>query len=266
MNPDPFADILERFPFFILVTARILAMIMTSPLLSMQSVPRVAKFALAGLVGFIALPSAYTEGWVESPFSLYFLLLVIGEAMLGALTGLFINIMFAAFSSAGQFFSYQMGFGASEVYDALSQVENPLLGQYFNLVSILVFLQTDGLQKLFITGVRNSISSVNCFSLVSGGEAVAPYLIHSLGALFMNAAVIALPVIGTLFLIHLTMGLLSKAAPQMNLLSEGFPATILISFVLILFLLPRMVNLFTSIIDQGFETFGRLLEELRSAA
>ena len=266
MNPDPFADILASFPYFILVTARILALIMTSPLLSMQSVPRVAKVALAGLTGFIVLPSAYTEGWIDSPFSLYFLLLVLGEALLGALTGLFINIMFAAFSSAGQFFSYQMGFGASEVYDALSQVENPLLGQYFNLVSMLVFLQTDGLQKLFITGVRDSISSVNCFSLINGGGAVVPYLTHSLGALFMNAAVIALPVIGTLFLIHITMGLLSKAAPQMNLLSEGFPTTILLTFVLLLFLLPRMINLFASIMDQGFAAFARLLAEIGGAA
>ncbi len=266
MNPDPFFDILSSFPFFILVTVRILAMIMTSPLLSMQSVPRAAKFALAGLTGFIVLPSAYSNGWVETPFSLFFLLLVIGEALLGALTGLFINIVFAVFSSAGQFFSYQMGFGASEVYDALSQVENPLLGQYFNLIAMLVFLQTDGFQKLFITGVMNSISTVNCFSLINGGEAVVPYLIYSIGALFMNAAVISLPVIGTLFLVHVTMGLLSKAAPQMNLLSEGFPTTILLSFVLLFLLLPRIINLFTSIMDQGFAAFGRLLSELGGGA
>ena len=265
MNPDPFADILSRFPFFILVTARILVLIMTAPLLSTTSVPRSAKFALAGLAGFVVQPAAYTSGWIENPFSLFFLLLVIGEALFGALTGLFVSIVFAAFSSAGQFFSYQMGFGASEVYDALSQVENPLLGQYFNLLAVLVFLQTEGFQKLFVTGVMNSISSANCFSLVSGGEAVVPYLIHSIGALFMNAAVIALPVIGTLFLVHITMGLLSKAAPQMNLLSEGFPTTILLAFFLLLLLLPRMINLFASIMDQGFAAFGRLLVEIGGA-
>ncbi len=262
MNPDPFAELLSGFPFFILVTARILAMIMTAPLLSTSSVPRTAKFALAGLSGFIVHPIAYASGWIENIFSLFFLLLVIGEVLFGVLTGLFINIVFAAFSSAGQFFSYQMGFGASEVYDALSQVENPLLGQYFNLIAVLVFLQTDGFQKLFVTGVMNSISSANCFSLVNGGEVAAPYLIHSLGALFMNAAIIALPVIGTLFLVHITMGLLSKAAPQMNLLSEGFPTTILLTFFLLLLLLPRMINLFASIIGQGFDTFQRLLVEI----
>lgn len=262
MNITPFADILSGIPFFILVTVRILAMIMTSPLLSIQSVPRIAKFGLAGLTGFIVFPNAYTEGWSGEPFTLFFLLLVLGEASLGVLTGLFVSIVFASFSSAGQFFSYQMGFGASEVYDALAQVENPLLGQFFNLMAMLVFLQINGFYELFIRGVMHSIQGVNCFSLVNSAEAVVPFLINALAALFMNAAVISLPVIGTLFLVHVTMGLLSKAAPQMNLLSEGFPITILLTFFLLMVLIPRMVNVFVAVIEQGFSVFQRLLVEM----
>lgn len=265
MNPNPFADILADLPFFVLVAVRILALLMTAPLFSMQAVPRAVHFALAGLTAFLLLPTAYRTGWVPEPFSLFFLLLVIGEALLGVLTGLFVNLIFSAFSAAGQFFSYQMGFGASEVYDALAQVENPLMGQYFNMIAVLVFLQTDGFQKLFLSGVMNSVRSVNCFSLIQSEEAVVPYLIHGLGTLFFQAALISLPVIGTLFLVHVTMGLLSKAAPQMNLLSEGFPATILLTFFLLALLLPRMINLFAAILDQGFAAFQRLLAGMGGA-
>ena len=81
---------------------------------------------------------------------------MIGEALIGVITGFFINMIFSTFSSAGQFFSYQMGFGASEVYDALAQIENPLLGQYLNLIAMLVFLQINSFQTL-------------CFSVASFG-------------------------------------------------------------------------------------------------
>ena len=51
----------------------------------------------------------------------------------------FVSMIFAAFSTAGQFFAFQMGFSAASAFDSLSQVENPLMGQYFNFIGILVF-------------------------------------------------------------------------------------------------------------------------------
>ncbi len=259
MNPDPFAELMSRAPFFVLAAARILSMILSTPLLSIQSVPRVAKVALAGLVAFIVLPQAYTEGWNLAPFSLDFALLLIGESLIGVITGFFISMVFATFSSAGQFFSYQMGFGASEVYDALAQIENPLLGQFLNLVAMLVFLQINGFQTLFLGGVLRSFQSLNCISLAASHEFLLPFFLKGLTTLFLNAMTIALPIVGTLFLVHVAMGLVSKAAPQMNLMSEGFPITILVSFTLLILSLPIMLNLFISVMQAGFSSFQDLL-------
>lgn len=255
----PFADIVAQAPIFFLAAARIFAMILTTPLLSMQAVPRVAKVALAGSIAFLVMPSAYPAGWVVAPFSAEYVLLVVGEGLIGVITGFFVSMVFASFSSAGQFFSYQMGFGASEVYDALAQIENPLLGQYLNLIATLVFLQINGFQTLFLGGILRSFQSINCFSLVSARGEFLAFFLTGLTTLFLNAMVIALPVIGTLFLIHVSMGLLSKAAPQMNLLSEGFPITILVTFFLLVVALPLMINLFTQVMGEGFLAFQSLL-------
>jgi flagellar biosynthesis protein FliR len=259
------SDLVAQAPNFFLVAARILAMIMTTPLLSMQSVPRVAKVALAGSIAFLVLPSAYPAGWNVDPFSLNYALLVLGEALLGVITGFFITMVFSTFSSAGQFFSYQMGFGASEVYDALSQIENPILGQYLNLIAMLVFLQVNGFQTLFLGGILRSFQSINCFSLIEAQPVFVAFFLKALSSLFLNAMVIALPVVGTLFLIQVAMGLLSKAAPQMNLLSEGFPITILVTFFLLMISMPLMVNLFVQILDQGFLSLEQLFADIGQA-
>ena len=253
--------IIANAPIFFLVAVRIFALIMTTPLLSMQSVPRVAKVALAGFVAFLVMPQAYPAGWKVDGFSIYYVLLLAGEGMIGVMTGFFISMIFSTFTSAGQFFSYQMGFGASEVYDSLAQIENPLLGQYLNLIAMLVFLQIHGFQTLFLGGVLRSFQTLNCFSLIASQKVFLAFFLKALTTLFLDAMIIALPVIGTLFLINVAMGLLSKAAPQMNLLSEGFPITILVTFFLLVVTLPLMINLFVQIMGEGFASFEQLLTD-----
>ncbi len=271
-------------PLFLLIAVRIFAMMQTSPLLSSQMVPRVAKIGLTGCIAFVVLPvlidnsgmNSYFQagtnldlgspGLVSSvfqdPFTLEFVFLLIGEALIGVIMGFFLNLLFGAFSSAGQFFSLQMGFSAAEAYDALSQVENPLMGQYLNLLAMLIFLQIDGFKELFLNGMVNSFTAMNAYTLVMAKSQFITFLLKGLTALFFNAMVISMPMVGTLFLVHTGMGLLSRAAPQMNLLADSMPITLLTSFVLLVLVLPGMCNLFGGLMNAGFQTLYAFLASI----
>ena len=240
-------------------------MIASAPLLSTRAVPRIAQIGLAGLVAFLVLPLADSTMLTVSNFSIQYVLLIIGEGLIGVLTGFFLSIIFSTFSTAGQFFSYQMGFGASEVYDALAQIENPLMGQFLNFIAVLIFLQIKGFQTLFLSGVLRSFQTINCFIFMEKQAVLSSFFLHQLSLLFLNAIIIAMPIMGTLFLIHVSMGLLSKAAPQMNLLSEGFPITILLTFFMLSVTLPFMVNLFLHILQDGVAAFETLLRQAGGA-
>jgi flagellar biosynthetic protein FliR len=185
-------------------------------------------------------------------FGLRFALLVIGEAVIGIITGFFMNLIFAAFSTAGQFFSLQMGFGAAETFDPVSQQENPLMGQYLSLVALLTFIATGGLNQLFFGSFRRSIEALSVLALVQGREHIVAMLLGGLTKLFANAFILSLPILGTLFLTSLATGLISKAAPSINILSEGFPLSITVAFVLIHATLPFMVEAFAAVINAGF--------------
>ncbi|PIE97889.1 MAG: flagellar biosynthetic protein FliR [Treponema sp.] len=251
-------NLVSNIPIFFLCFARVFALILTSPLLSMRTFSRITKVGLAFLITILVMPTAYPSNMMIDPFSLHYLLLIIGEALLGVITGFFVSIIFSTFSSAGQFFSYQMGFAASSVYDSLAKIQNPLMGQFFNFVAVLVFISIDGFQKLFLGGILRSFESINCFIFVDKQELVVSLFFKSLSLLFYNAMVICLPIMGTLFLVHVSMGLFTKAAPQMNLLSEGFPMTILLTFLILSFAMPYLINLFVAIIENAFFS----LEEL----
>lgn len=250
--------IVQKAPVFFLICVRCFALIMTVPLLSTSAVSRVVKIGLAGYTAYVLLATVNFDAWNVDPYSIDYVLLLVGEGLIGIVIGFFISMLFATFSSAGQFFTYQMGFGASEVYDALSQVENPIMGQYLNLLAMLIFLKTQGFQKLFLIGVTRSFESLNCMTLLNAKSQFMEFLLTGLSSLFFDAMMIALPMIGTLFLISLSTGLLSKAAPQMNLLSEGFPITILCAFFLLSALLPLMISFF----ERSFLTAFTKLEEL----
>ncbi|MHB9291639.1 putative flagellar biosynthesis protein FliR [Hollandina sp. SP2] len=261
-------DLLMQGPVFILIAVRALAMIETAPLLSSSTIPQVAKLALAGFVAYAAFPAAEnTLGAMVlsgdmGPYSLSFLLLVIGEGIIGLIMGFFLTLIFSAFATAGQFFSLQMGFGASETFDPLAQVENPLMGQYLNLVAMLVFLSMGGFRALFLEGFWHSLQSISIIHLIEGREAVMRMILSGLSQLFLDAIIISMPILGTLFLTTLSTGLISKAAPQINILSEGFPISITVAFVLIFATLPFMVEAFSRVVDAGFQALETLYSRI----
>ena len=256
-------EIMNAAPLFLLLAVRALAMIETSPLLSSEANPQVARLALAGFAAFAVFPSTQainTQGL--ELFSLSFLLLLAGEALIGIIMGFFITMIFATFSTAGQFFALPMGFAASETFDPLSQTENPLTGQFFNLIAMLVFLSMNGFRELFLGGFWRSVQSINVTSLASGRDAIAAMFLSGLSRLFLDALVISLPILGTLFLCSLATGLISKAAPQINILTEGFPVAILVAFMLIMGTMPFLVEAFSRIINVGFAVIENLLIQI----
>ena len=250
-------EILSQAPVFLLIFARIFAMLLVLPMFSMRSASRVAKVALAGYMAFFIFGTCDLSYYLpyiaqDGSFSMEYFLILIAEVLIGIILGFFITMIFSAFSTAGQFLAFQMGFSAASSYDSLSQVENPLMGQFFNLIAMLVFMQTHWFQKLFLQGLVTSFSSLNAISIVQSTESIVKFVISGLSSLFVDALVISLPVMGSLFLISICTGLLTKAAPQMNLLSEGFPIMIMLAFVIIAFILPDMIDFFVRSFEKGF--------------
>ncbi len=260
--------ILSKAPVYLLIFARCFALILTLPLFSTRAVSRIAKVAFAGYMAFFLFGTADLSAYnsflgTDGAFSLYFIMLVVGEAFIGVIIGFYITIIFAAFSTAGQFTAFQMGFSAASTYDALAQVENPLMGQFFNFIAMLVFMQNQWFQRLFLGGLTSSFKTLTAISVASCQQTLVTFMLKGLSKLFADALIIALPIMGTLMLITICTGLLSKAAPQMNLLSEGFPIMILTAFLLIMLMLPSITDFFVRSFAGGFKSLEDLFIGLK---
>ena len=251
---------------FLLVFFRIIAMVEVAPLLSSSSFPQVAKIGLSFFTAATVFPYVLKYGYAIPANPVDYVFLVLGEVAIGLLIGFLLLLIFSAFQLAGQFFSLQMGFGASEVFDPLSQVEIPLMGQFLNLVAMLVFIAISGTGKFLLVGVLHSFQHLRAVDLVTHKEAVIQLLVSGLSGLFQSALVISFPILGTLLLVSVAMGLLAKAAPQIDVLTMGFPVSIGVSFLILFATLPFLMTAFERIIDGSFQTIEGFIMNVGAAA
>jgi len=107
-----------------------------------------------------------------------------------------------------------------------------------------------------------SFDSISVLSLVEGRDHLVKFLLSGLSNLFADALIISLPIMGSLLLITVCTGLLSKAAPQMNLLSEGFPVMILVAFFIIMTILPNLCDFFIQSFASGFKEMENLFIQI----
>ena len=258
----------------LLVLARVLAMIQVAPLLSSAAIPQAGKIGLAMFIAMVALPGVVAAGYPLPASGLQYGLLLIGEALLGALLGFLVFLAFTALRLAGQFISLPIGFGVAELLDPVSGRQSPMLGQLFSLLALLVFLSVGGLHRLLLVGVAGSFRTLRATDLVisleHGALRDAGVLLQSVAGsltrLFSTALTIALPIFGALLLVSVSLALLARAAPQMNLLLLGLPISLGAGLVILLLALPLLLDAAAAVVDSGFVELRRLLTELRAAA
>ncbi len=242
----------ENSQLYLLIISRVFAVLAIGPMISSSAVPDMARAAIALFTSIAVFPMVYESGYPIPDTALSYVALLAGEIMIGILTGFFLQLIFAAFLMAGQFFSLQIGFGASVVFDPLAQEEIPIVGQLLNYFAMFVFIASSGFYKLFLTGIYRSFQSLNAYTFLTHRDHIYQMVFHSIGKLFEHSLIIAMPILGSLFLVSVSMGLLAKAAPQMNLLMMGFPVAIAVAFAIIFLSVPFLVSAFASLIDESF--------------
>jgi len=252
-----------NFEKFLLIFARIAGFLFTATFFNSDSFIDEARLGLCFLISLLLFePVSKLIPTVPNSFVGY-ALVIAGETIIGVAFGFIINIYFSIYQLAGQFFSVQMGLGASEVFDPMSQESLPVIGQFIYIIGILVFLAVRG-PLLAINELYYSFELVNFDKFMNNNSFVTSTygLISTFSAMFLIALKISIPIIGTLLLVSISMGLLAKAAPQMNLLMVGFPISITISFLLILVLIPSIITFIYDYIDIVFRNIEHLLMEI----
>ncbi len=248
-----------HFQLFLLIMMRMSSMMVIAPFYSSGVMPFKMKAIIAFFTTIIIFPVIAGRGYVMPAHMGGYTLLVVQEILIGLYIGFLVAVIFSAFQLAGQFFAVQIGFGINEVLDPLAQVSIPLVGQFKNLLGLLVFLAING-HHFLIQAVYRSFDLAPVMNLgpqMTNG--LMRYLMFSFSGMLVVALKIALPVLATVFLLEVSMGVLAKAAPQMNIMMLGFPFKIAVSLGVMILTAPLIVRVMYSSLDRTFNFITKML-------
>lgn len=224
---------------------RITAMLITAPMFSNVQVPVRLRILLSIALTIAVMPAVDMPPAVD-PLSMAAVLIAAQEVLIGVLIGLLLAASFQAVTIAGESISLAMGLGFATMVDPQSGASVPMLSQFLLILATLLFLSLGG-HLMLIELVAASFASMP----VGGGGLVRGdfMAVAAFGAqMFAGAVLIALPAVVILLIVQLSMGIMTRAAPQMNIFSVGFPITILLGLLTVLFfvlpvLQPRLMQL-----------------------
>jgi len=257
----------EQFQLFTLVFARFLALFSVAPGYSGDSLPFFSRFALSFISAAIITPVADLPPGLTADLKQAYFLIVLEQAAIGIFIGIAMQFLFAAYQLAGEFFSVQMGFGISEVLDPISQVSLPVIGTLKNLIALFVFF-VSGAHTYLVQALAYSVERVPHlgFKFLTAGVVenhLFKYFALLSGGMFISALKISLPIIGCLLLVSVTLGILAKAAPQMNMLVLGFSTKIVVGFGILVVLAPLLVQTMFSEMDRSLNQLDALIKGWR---
>ena len=228
----------DIFPIFLLIFIRLVGITITSPIFSSSIIPPQVIIGLMFLLAIIIFPFASSFLKITIPLDTWsYILMLVNELFIGFSIGLFISIIFTTFQVAGEFFSYQMGLGISEVLDPLSEVEVPVISQVFQVFAMLIFISINGMEYEILV-LRKSFELIGYVDFSSKINNIMPQVIVLFRDLFLISLQIAIPIVITLLILNITLGIISKFAPQVNIFMVGINIQVIIGFILILLYIP----------------------------
>lgn len=233
---------------------RIAAMIASAPIMGDESVPRRVKIGLAIFATIAAAPTIRAVPDVAILSGDGFLL--IGRQLLiGAAMGFSMRLAFAAVEYAGDLIGLQMGLGFATLIDPETNDQTPLIGSLLRYFASLAYLVANG-PLMLMAGV---VESFEMLPIASAGGMVEDWKTLALqGSMVFGVALhMALPVIAALLVTNVALGVMTRAAPQLNLFSIGFPITITVGLIVLMLSLPVLLGIAESSMTS---TIARLLQ------
>ena len=235
---------------------RVSGFVMTAPAASEVTVPGLVKIVLTLVLAFLLAPLVQVPAGL-SIFSAAGMLAAIVELLIGVSIGLVVQLTFEALTFAGQSVSMTMGLGFATLVDPQHGAQTPVLGQMFTIFGTLTYLALDG-HLLLINALAESFKH-----LPIGAEHVGHdflLMVVMWGARVFDAGLlIALPVVVALVIVNLALGVVTRAAPQLNLFGIGFTITLMSGFFVLLVGLDGIMSGISNLINSAFMAVSVLI-------
>lgn len=238
--------------------ARLLGLVASAPLLSNRLVsPRIRlgvglAVAMAVLPALPPMPPLPTDSWLA-------LGLMAQQIVIGVAIGFMMRLMFTAVDIAGEMIGLQMGLSFAVFFNPQTGGQSSVVAEFLGLLTLLIFLALDGhLMLINILVISFEWLPVGAGTNESGWLLIVRYA----AVMFSSGVLLALPMIATLLITNIALGVLTRAAPQLNLFAVGFPVTLTVGMAVLFISLSFFAPVLQRLFEIGFDAIDQLLRAL----
>ncbi|MBT3011698.1 MAG: flagellar biosynthetic protein FliR [Candidatus Thiodiazotropha sp. (ex Lucina aurantia)] len=229
---------------------RISAMLVAIPLFSSRQIPARFRLFMMILITLLVAPTLPPQPQADVLSHTGFIILL-QQILIGVMMGFILQMVFGALVFGGQVIAYSMGLGFASMVDPANGVQVPVVAQFYLILATLLFLIFNG-HLLSIELIADSFDTMPV--AMDGLSRNGLLEVVAWGSrLFTGGLLIALPIVGAMLMVNMGMGVVMRAAPQLNIFSIGFPITMLLGFALIWVTLPNAFSVFNELLDEAFQ-------------
>lgn len=221
---------------------------MVAPVFGAQFVPPRVRLVIAGGVALIIAPLIPSPADI-APFSAAGMVVTVQQVLIGVALGFCMQVVFDAVTLGGQVLANSMGLSFAYNMDPQHGEQTPVVGQFYSILVTLTFLALNGhlrLIEILVDGFRTlpvgttGLGSDALWTIVNWGS-----------TLFAGALSVALPGVTALIIVNLAFGVMSRAAPTLNLLAVGLPVSLVFGLGIVLLGLPTVQSGFVKLLQEA---------------
>jgi len=249
------ADLNLWIASFMWPLTRILGLIATAPLFGNISIPAPIKVGLGVMLAIIIAPGVPSLP-VMDPMSMQGLLILVQQFVIGAAMGFTIRIVLAAVEMAGEIVGLTMGLGFATFFDPQSKGRSSAISQFLALLTLMIYLAAN-LHLALLSVLADSFSTMPISALPISSQPFQLFIAWG-GRIFSAGVQLSLPIVAALLITNIALGILTRAAPQLNLFGIGFPITICVGFVMIGLTLPYLITPLDRLFQESFNVMRQM--------
>ncbi|MDF2557289.1 MAG: hypothetical protein K0R71_1117 [Bacillales bacterium] len=243
----------------LLIFVRISTFFVSAPIFSGRQIPAPVKIGLSGILTILC--AGVIKDQVSSVSGGVLVLLILKEFLVGLVLGMVANILLYSVQLAGTLIDTQTGFSMATLFDPTSETSMQLTGRFKNILAILFFFAIDA-HHMLIQGILASFDwvSVNASVPAWMDGRISTFFLLCLKQLFLLGFMMAAPIFGTLLIVDITLGIIAKTVPQMNIFVIAPPIKILLFFLLYIFVLPSFFYLLKILVENMIDSMSSILK------
>ncbi len=247
----------EHLEFYLLILIRISSFIMTAPIFSYQTIPRKYKVAMSVVLSLVAIQAVPV---IELKYTgiIGYSVLVLQEAVVGLVLGFMCNICLYIVSFAGQLMDMEMGLSMANMFDPLTHIQVSVTGNMYTYLVMLV-LVVSNMHHYILRAILDTFRYFNIGQAVFDGNLVET-AVKFMANYFMIGFRIILPVFACMLVINVVLGVLSRAAPQMNMFVVGMQVKVLVGILILLIIVPTIPTVTNFVFDTMKEVILQVVQ------